>query len=242
MKKIFVLLLGILSFSGFSQMSLAKLDGTPIINGDVFTFSSAEDPDSYFGIKIYNTSENRISVKVKCENIINADGTNVQLCLGDVCLSSLTPGNSYPNNPAIIEANASNGNFDHFLNLNSGINTNAPVQYDFKFFQVDENGTEIGNSVSFSYRFVSALGVSNFNALAQSGVSLKSNIVTNELEMSATKNVQYNLYDIAGKSVMAQNISAGDYRLDVSNLNAGVYILFLQNNEGQKASVRIIKR
>jgi len=41
---------------------------------------------------------------------------------------------------------------------------------------------------------------------------------------------------------MAQNISAGDYRLDVSNLNAGVYILFLQNSEGQKASVRIIKK
>jgi hypothetical protein len=242
MKSLFLSIICLSTFLASAQMSLKKLDGTPINDGDVFVFDSAEEPASYLGIKIYNNSDTDINIRVKVLDIVNSNGSNLQLCVGNVCLSTITAGNSYPNFPAVIEANSENGNFDHFLNLNTGIDQNAPVQYTLKFFQVDDNGAEIGNSVSFSYRYVSALGVSNFNALAQSGVTLKSNIVTNELEMTATKNVQYSLYDISGKSVMAQNISAGDYRLDVSNLNAGVYILFLQNNEGQKASVRIIKK
>ena len=242
MKNLFLSIICLSSLFATAQMSLKKLDGSPINNGDVLVFDSVEESYSYLGIKIYNDSDNDINIKVKVENIVNSNGTNLQLCVGNVCLSTITAGSSYPNFPAVIEAHNQNGDFDHFLNLNSGIDQTAPVEYTLKFFQVDDNGVEIGNSVSFSYRYVSALGVSNFNALAQSGVTLKSNIVTNEIEMTTTKNVQYDLYDISGKSIVHQNVTAGDYRVDVSNLNSGVYILYFQNNEGQKASARIIKK
>jgi hypothetical protein len=242
MKSLFLSIICLSTFFASAQMALKKLDGTPINNGDVFTFDSVEEQNSYLGIKIYNTSDTDINIKVKVENIVNSNGTNLQLCVGNVCLSTITAGNSYPNFPAVIEANSENTNFDHFLNLNAGIDQNAPVLYTLKFFQVDDNNVEIGNSVTFSYRYASALGVSNFNALEQSGVTLKSTMVSNELEMTATKNVQYDLFDISGKSVMHQNVTVGEHRLDVSNLNSGVYILYFQNNEGQKASARIIKR
>lgn len=242
MKSLFISIICLSTFFATAQMSLKKLDGTPINNGDVFVFDSAEEPASYLGIKIYNTSETDINIRVKVENIVNSNGTNLQLCVGNVCLSTITAGNSYPNFPAVIEANSENGNFDHFVNYNSGIDQTAPVEYTLKFFQVDDSGVEIGNTVSFSYRFVSALGTSSFNALAQSGVSLKSNIVSSALEMTTTKNVQYNLYDISGKSIMQQNMTAGEYRIDVSNLNSGVYILYFRNDEGQEASSRIIKK
>ena len=60
--------------------------------------------------------------------------------------------------------------------------------------------------------------------------------------MTTTKNVQYNLYDISGKSIMQQNTTAGDHRIDVSSLNSGVYILYFRNEEGQEASSRVIKK
>lgn len=242
MKSLFLSIIGLASFIATAQMSLKKLDGTPINDGDVFTFDTAEEPGSYMGIKIYNNSDSDINIKVKVLNIENSNGTNLQLCVGNVCLSTITAGSSYPNFPAVIEANGQNGDFDHFLNLNSGIDPAAPVAYGLKFFQVDDNGVEVGNSVSFTYRFVSALGVSNFDALAQSGVRLKSNVVSSEIEMDFAKNVQYDLYDVSGKSILHQNATAGEHRVDVSNLNAGVYILYFQNDLGQKASARIIKK
>ena len=243
MKKIFIATVALFSLVASAQMSLKKLDGTPINNGDVFTFDVAEEPGSYLGIKIYNDSSDPINVKVQVVDFTNTDGTNVQLCLGDVCLGTIVPGNSYPPNfPAFIDANSENGNFDHFLNLNSGINPNLPVYYSFKFYQVDGNGAEVGNSVSFSYRFVGPLGVSSFNQLEQSGVVLKSNIVSNELEMTTTKDLQYSLFDANGKSVLSQNLEIGNHVIDLSNFSAGIYILSYQNKEGQNGSIRIIKK
>jgi hypothetical protein len=163
--------------------------------------------------------------------------------LGDVCLPEIIAGNSYPPNfAAIIEGNSENGNFDHFLNLNSGIDLSQAVAYSFKFFQLNDLGAEIGNSVSFSYRYVSPLGVSDFAQLAQSGVSLKSNIVANELEMTVTKNIQYSLFDVTGKAVLSQSAAIGDHSADLSNLSSGTYILSYQNKEGQTGSIRVIKR
>ena len=243
MKNIFVAIISLVSLISSAQMTLKKLDGTPINNGDVFTFDVAVEPGSYMGIKIFNSSANPINVKARVESITNADGTNVQFCLGDVCLGTVVAGNSYPPSfPAIIDANSENGDFDHFLNLNSGINPNLPVTYSFKFYQLDGTGAEVGNSVSFSYRYVSPLGVSNFNQLEQSGVVLKSNIVSNELEMTTTKELQYTLFDVNGKSVLSQNLEIGNHAIDLSNFNAGIYILSYQNKEGQNGSIRIIKK
>jgi len=243
MKKIFIATVALFSLVASAQMSLKKLDGTPINNGDVFTYDVAVEPGSYMGIKIYNSSGSPINVKAKVESVTNSDGTNVQFCLGDVCLATVTAGNSYPPNfPAFIDANSENGDFDHFLNLNSGINPNLPVSYSFKFYQVDGSGAEVGNSVSFSYRYVSPLGVSSFNQLEQSGVVLKSNVVSNELEMTTTKELQYSLFDANGKSVLSQNLEIGNHAIDFSNFSAGIYILSYQNKEGQNGSIRIIKK
>lgn len=243
MKNIFIAIIGLLSLVTSAQMTLKKLDGTPINNGDVFTFDVAEEPGSYLGIKIYNDSSDPINVKVQVVDYTNTDGTNVQLCLGDVCLGTIVPGNSYPPNfPAFIDGNSENGNFDHFLNLNSGLDTNLPVTYSFRFYQLDANGAEIGNSVSFSYRYVSPLGVSDFAQLLQSGVSLKSNIVANELEMTLTKSIEYSLFDVTGKAVLSQNAAIGNHTADLSNLSSGTYILSYQNKEGQTGSIRVIKK
>lgn len=242
LKYLLALLIGLQSFVSFAQLSVTKLDGTPINDGDILTFDSAIEPASYLGLKVFNNSNEDINVKVKCVDIVNADGTNVQLCFGPVCVPTITIGNSYPNIAAVIEANSSNGNFDHFLNLNTGINPNAPVLYTFKFYRVDDNNVEIGNSVTFSYRYVSALGVSSFGQLEQAGVSLSSTLVSNYLQMTATKNVRYTIYDVNGKALSSQALVSGEHTVNVSNLPKGVYILQFDSSDGQKGSVKVLKQ
>ncbi|MBC7641625.1 MAG: hypothetical protein H7174_04705 [Flavobacterium sp.] len=54
----------------------------------------------------------------------NTSGLDIPLCFGGTCVANISSGNSYRSDPAIIEANSQNGNYDHFLNLKSGVNTN----------------------------------------------------------------------------------------------------------------------
>ncbi len=242
MKYFLALMIGLQSFVCLAQLSVTKLDGTPINDGDVLTFDSAVEPASYLGLKVFNNSNEDINVKVKCVDIVNANGTNVQLCFGPVCVPTITIGNSYPNIAAVIEANSSNGNFDHFLNLNTGIDPNIPVLYTFKFFRVDDNNVEIGNSVTFSYRYTSLLGVSNFSELGQTGVSLRSTLISNTIEMTTVKNVMYTIYDVNGKALSGQNLTSGEHSINVSNLPTGVYILQLDSSDGHKGTMKILKR
>jgi Secretion system C-terminal sorting domain len=241
MKNTILSILCLTTFFGFSQMTLKKLDGTPINNGDLLSFSTLEDPDNYLGIKVYNSATTAINVRIKCENITNADGSEVQLCFGDVCVGTIAAGNSYPNNPSIIPANGVNGDFDHFLNLNPGTDPNANVEYVFRFYQVD-NGIEIGNSITFTYRYIAPLSTTNFNSLQSVGVLLKSTIIQNLLEITTLQNVQMIVYDLNGNQIKNQNLNSGDYSIDVSNLSSGVYILSFKNEEGQNISKKIIKK
>lgn len=241
MKSILVSLFCLSSFFSFSQMTLKKLDGSPINNNDVIVFSSAVDPDSYLGIKVFNTSSSAINVRIKCESISNADGSNVQLCFGDICVSNITPGNSYPNNPSIIEGNSSNGNFDHFLNNNTGNSQNQPINYVFKFYQVSVDGVEIGNSVTFTYRYSPVLSTIGFNKLEDFGISLKNTLVTNSLEISTLKTAALDIYDLNGKLITDQKLIPGNHVLDLSHFSNGVYILNFKTEQG-KASSKIIKQ
>jgi hypothetical protein len=242
MKKTIVLVFCLSTLFSFAQMSLKKLDGTPINNGDFFQFNSLADPQNYLGIKVYNSSTEDINVKVKVVSITNATGSNVQLCFGDVCVNNITAGNSYPNIAGVIPAEGSNGNFDHFLNTNTGVNTSAPIQYVFKFYQLNDSGVEIGNSVTFTYMYSAVLNTNSFVQLEDFGVKLKSSLVDNQLELDVFKNTQMSIYDLNGKMIADYSLILGNHSIDVSNLKTSVYILNFNNYEGEKVSTRFIKQ
>ena len=242
MKRLLIALLCLSGLTAFSQLSLAKLDATPINDGDVFVFDNAEEPGSYLGIKAFNNSDEDINVRVKCLGITNANGSNVQLCFGNVCVFSVTSGNSYPSIPAVIEAHSSNGDFDHFMNLNTGIDTNAIVQYSFKFYQVNNSGVEIGNSISFSYVYNPTLAVKDFSALQNIGVTLQSNVADRTLDITTLKNLQYEIFDLSGKLIDRQKLAVGTSAIEVSNLNTGVYLINFTNDQKQTAVTRFVKK
>lgn len=249
MKKIVFLLACLTSSLSFSQMTMKKLDGTPINNGDVFTYSvignasevTSSDP-AYLGLKIYNSSASNISVKMKVMSMTNATGSNLQFCIDPICVGTITVGNSYPSSsPSVIPANGQNGNFDHFVNGYAG-NGTSPVEYVLKFYMVNSFGAEIGSSITITYKYDPNLSTTGFSDLKSNGITLKSTLVDAQVEFDATAGGKAEVYDVNGKLVINASYTAGSNSADVSNLTAGVYILSFSTDEGKKASVRMIKK
>lgn len=241
MKKTLLITMLLFSAFGFSQLSMKKLNGMPINNGDVFIFNYATDPEAYFGFKLINSSSSPINVKADLVSMTNTTGVNTQLCFGGTCVADISAGNSYPSDPAIIGANAQNGNYDHFLNLNSGVDTNQIVEYVFRFYMINASNIEVGNSVTFTYRYASSLATNVFNELNNIGVQLKSNVVSNQLELNTLNAFDFKIFDINGKLIDQQNIKSGTNFIDVSNYNNGIYFLNLSDNVNQNANIKFIK-
>lgn len=243
MKKIFVAVLSFLALTASAQLELKKLDGTPINNGDVFTFTETTEPAAYLGLKIFNTSDEDIYIRARVVSITNSVGNNLQLCVGDVCLNSISAGSTYPNFPAMIPANGQNGNFDHFVNYNGGIDPTQPVEYTLRILMVNESGQEIpgGGSVQFTYRYVSPLSTDSFS-LSSVGVALQSTYVGEQLVMTADLDTVVKIFDVNGKLTATEKVVAGDRTMDVSSLASGVYIVNFTNNAGRSASARIVKK
>lgn len=241
MKKLFLAIAFLSLTTSFAQLSVKKLDGTPIVTGDVFVFHELEEPDNYLGFKVYNTSASSIKVRAKVVSITNSTGTDLQLCLGDICLNTISAGSSYPSSPVTIAANGQNSNFDHILNNNPGIDPTQPVEYVIRISQVDNSGVEIGTGVTFTYRYTAVLANETFTN-TQNDVVLKSSIVSSTLDIRAAKNVMMELFDVNGKSIRRENLSAGDHSIDVSELGAGMYILGFNSETNQKSTAKFIKK
>ena len=243
MKNIFTTVLCLIATCAFSQLSLKQLDGTPINNGDVFSFSELAEPGNYLGLKVYNTSEeNDLIFRAQIMSITNSDGTNLQLCVSNFCLPAITAGNSYPSLPDVIPPGGQNSNFDHMQNSNPGINPNLPVEYVIRIFQVNENNVEIGNdSVTFTYRYNPTLANTSFD-LNNMGIAMKSNVIGDQMELQTANNVQLQLFDLNGKSTGNFALLSGNNSVDVSGLSAGIYIATFSTTDGKQASVKMIKK
>lgn len=242
MKKILLSILVICSSLSQAQMLVSnKVTGVPITNGQVYSFNSTTYALAELPFRITNTSTSPINVKVRCEAITNTDGTGMELCIGPICLSDVAVGDSYPSTAVVIPGSGTNGNFEHFYNSNPGDGVNYPMDYTFKFYQLSATGAEIGNSVTVTYRFNPNLNT-QVNQLESIGVALKSNTVESQLDLQLGNNVQMELFDLNGRKVLSQNLDSGTQSIDVSNLQAAVYILNFTDEKGKKANAKIIKK
>ncbi len=242
MKKLNTILFCFVSMVSFSQMTLKKLDGTIINNGDVFSFNVATDPGADFEFVIGNTSASSITVKTKCVSMTNTNGASVVYCVQPNCINSLVVGNPFPSLGAVIPAGGTNGNFDHFENLDTGNTPGSNVEYVFKFYQVDHSGLEIGTPISFTYRYTPALTDVNFESIKNIGVILKSNLVDSNLEINVANTTEMRLYNLSGELIRNENLVRGNQSIDVSNLASTIYIVKFNNSEGAEASIKIVKK
>jgi hypothetical protein len=243
MKKILIAL-AILTFcSSSAQFSVVKLDGTPILDGDIITFTEATVSQASLDFHVVNNTSAPLLTKILFVSATNYDGTEFQLCYLVDCYYNIVVGQSYPTTDFPIPANGQNGNFDHFLNTNSGDGTNYPMDFVFKFYAYDSAGTEIGTPINFTYRFDPTLSSANFTSeLKNIGVSIKNTLVENDLEFNTENHISMNLYDITGKIVHDNSFESGNNKIDLSHLNSGVYFLNVTNEENKKVNVKIIKK
>lgn len=243
MKRILIVLfLSVTSFS-FAQMTMKKLDGTDINNGDLFTFTSLTEPACYLGFKIYNNSSDPINIKGKIMNIINADGTNMQFCIGPICVDNIAIGNVYPANfPIEIEGNGQNSNFDHFLNYNPGINPNQVVDYVIKIYQVDGANNEIGNSVTFTYRYIGPLSNNSFESIKNVGFDMSATYIDNQIQYNALTAGTLEIVNLSGKTVLTAPVNEGQGIINFQDYATGIYVATFTNKDFQKASIKFVKK
>ncbi len=243
MKKIFLFstMLGF-AFS-YSQMAVQKLDGTPIKDGDVYTYNKygidGVNEDGILKFTVGNSSTSQsITVKVLCESVVNSDGDDFQFCFGGNCMPFVIAGQNYPPNGYVIGPQSTSGDSDHFWNLKDG---DQPMSYTFKFFMTDPLGNEVGSPVRVTYKYDKTMAV-NESSLSKSGIQLKSTVVTDNLEIISLKNANISLFDMNGKQVLNKEIKSGTTSASLNNLNAGVYILNAVTAEGKISNVKIIKK
>jgi hypothetical protein len=241
MKKI-VLLLAFLSFGVSQAQMTVSINGVLVADNQVMSYNTTAYPQASLDFKVNNNSSSPINVRIECLETLNSDGSGMELCFGNVCLSSVHHGTSYPSAPVTIAPNSMDTGVNHFYNTNLGDGQNYPMDFVFRFYQVDGVGQEVGNAITLTYRYTSTLGLENYsNALSNIGVSLKSTTIHDQIEVNTTTAVQMEMYDLNGKTVAQKSLSAGNQFIDVSNLSAGTYILNFNTNAGQKATAKIIK-
>jgi hypothetical protein len=239
MKKLIYLVVLFTGISLQAQIAVTKHDGTPITDNQILTYNSTDYNLSALEFYVRNNGSSSTRVLIECVSLTNTDGTGFELCFGNQCLSAVSAANSYPDTPVTLAPNATNGNFDHFYNSNPG--NGQIMDFVFRFYQVDLGGNEVSNSITFTYRYNPNLAVNSFSALSSMGVQLASTTMTNNLELTAAKNMQLELIDLAGKTVSTYAIQTGNNQLSVAQLSAGVYIARFTTNEGASGTIKLIK-
>jgi hypothetical protein len=239
--KYFLLIIFTYSFS-FGQMSVTDLQGNPLQDGGLYTYSTNDFEPAKLKYVIGNTSATEdINVLIEVVSFSNTDGSNCQLCVQPLCFFSINQGQSYPNNPITLSPGADNGPNDYFSNTNPGDGANYPIEYVLRFYTVDESGVEVGNDLTVTYQYSPNVNTTEFN-LEDLGITLHSTVVTESLNFDTSKEVSFKVYDINAREIDSSDANIGQHQYNLSDLSSGHYIVVFNDKAGRKTQVRIQKK
>lgn len=136
-----------------------KATGTEIKDGDVIVFNSNTNPANTLKFYFKNTSSSAIKVRsrfVSFSGVASAD--NIQYCIGQNCLLSISEGSTYPlSNDEIltVPANGTLGDVEQYKieNTASPVAPATKIDYVFEFYQHDNDMNEVGNKIRVTYRY-----------------------------------------------------------------------------------------
>ncbi len=242
MKKI-ILIAGLL-FCGLTQAQITVTGNeTEITEGQTFTFNTLDDETATLDLVVTNNSANTINIKMKVKSITNSDGSDVQFCL-EQCFFNISVGSKVPSFPQGVEiaAGASTVGDNHFWNNNPGIDQTAPVSYELAIITVDIDGNEVDELIAFNYVYSPAASTNDFEALQNAGISLKSTVMNNSIEIDAQQNANLELYNTNGQLVKSVKISTGNQLIDVSSLSTAIYIARFTTEDNKTSQIRVVKQ
>ncbi len=245
MKKTILLLLLTLFISNNSsaQFTVNKIDGTPYVNNQIVEFTTSNSTAAEMKFVVNNTGTENLDFRIRCMNLVNNTGNNFQLCFGFDCFADVQTNGIYPNGyQVIINAGANRAGLgDNFKNFNPGDGVNYPMDYSFRFFTRDLNGTAVGSVFNLTYRYQGPLSLSQKDKLSLMGVKVLNTVVNEFVGLEIEKNVNYNVVNLQGQKISGGLLSTNT-RLDLSNLQAGIYLLNFTNAEGLYDTVKIVKK
>jgi hypothetical protein len=245
MKKIILILfLAIYNFSNVNaQFTVNKIDGTPFTNNEVIEFTTHSSPSAELKFTVQNNSTDELDFRIRCTSLVNNSGNNFQLCWGGECIPSVSLNGIYPDFQNRINAGGNTvGLNDSFKNYNPGDGTSYPMNFTFRIFTRDLSGNTVGSSFNLTYRYMGPnMSVEQKDKLSEMGVKVLNNVANQFIGLEITKPVQYEIVNLQGQIITAENI-AENTNIDVSSYQTGLYFLNFKSNEGISDTVKIFKK
>ena len=241
-KTLLILSLTLFTFISHAQFEIRNYDDDSIVtDGETLSFSDTGcgyTDSCNWRFKVTNTSATEtLNMRIYVDNMVNSDGSNVQLCFSGTCLNSVSLGTGYPTStPASIAPGASTGPGNYFWNQNP-VGTSTVMEWTLRFQALDGSGTPTGTPLSVTYRFDPNLSIEEQDL---NTVEIFPTQVKNELTVSSNKDLTAEFYDILGKKVKQVNILAGGSQVDVSDLSSQLYIIRFISEEGNISTQKIV--
>lgn len=238
-QKFFFLSLFLVALGMNAQFTMEDHDGNLITDGQVLVFGGylPADPSASYEIYVSNPSAtDPIRMKAEFVSAVNADGSLFEICFG-LCYTGITIGQFFPPNANYVEVlpgeQTPEGN--HLANAEAGDGTN-PVEYVFRFFQIDTDGNEIGDDLTLTYKYDPLLGLNDVNQLEVNVFNSSSN----QLTVEVVEEMNMKVYNLQGKLVKSEKLNSGSQQINMSNLSAQMYILHFENNRGVSHTEKVV--
>ncbi len=250
MKKVFftaILSIGVLSVS-FAQDQVYRVmnsyntldtnDDTEIEEGYVFTSNSVEEADGLWFLT-YNDSGEPIYMQIECTGVSTAgnDASGMQVCYG-LCITNIQVNEYIPGYSVLIPPGSHQGfTTDHFIHHEE---TDEVIEYEFRFFQLDEDGFDVENSnLNITYIYdKDAMGVSDVNSISIAKVY--PTVVKNSTTVELKENAQVQIVNLEGKLVKTTSLNAGKSTLDMTGIAPGVYWIKFKGVSGTSTMKKVV--
>ena len=238
-QKFFFLSLFLVALGMNAQFTMEDHDGNQITDGQVLVFGGflPDDPNASYEIYVNNTSTTEaIRMKAEFVSAINADGSLFEICFG-LCYTGIEIGQTFPPNANFVEVlpgeQTPEGN--HLANAEAG-NGVDPVEYVFRFYEIDTDGNEIGDDLTVTYKYDPLLGLNDANQLDVNVFNSSSN----QLTVEVAEEMNMKVYNLQGRIVKSEQLNIGRQEINMSNLSAQMYILHFENNRGVSHTEKVV--
>lgn len=238
-RKIFLLLFLSATALLQAQFSVETHDGDPIVDGQTVFFNVTTYPEASLDFYVFNDSATEINMKVEFVSATNTDGSGMEICFGE-CYTGTSPGTSYPIGDVVViqPGTTQTSNGDHFYNSDPGNGSDA-LEYEFRFYQVDGGGNQIGDDLSFTYVYDPLLSVGDANALE---AAIYPTVTNSDVTVEVKESVAVTVYDVQGRLVKQTSLEAGRQTLSLADLRSNIYLVQLVDNNGRKKTVKVVKK
>lgn len=236
-KNLLIIAVFFAAFTMNAQYVVVDHDGAEITEGMVVEFGEAGVPNGSLEYYVTNNGPDEIYMRIEFVSAVNANGDGFELCFGQ-CYIDLTVGQMVPPAPQkiTIAPGGTTPDGNHFA---ATIPSSEIQDYNFRFYETDVNGVDIGNNLNFTYRYNPSLGVNDVNEL---GVNVASTVVFNDMQVNAVEELNMVIYNLQGKLVKSQKISVGQQSINMSDLSSQMYIVNFSNNEGASKIIKVVKK